>query len=275
MCVIFITNLRKLLINSIVCIEYLNIKNVNYVLYFDLLIIMETINERIERIVRYFAKTRKEFAAKVGKSNQWVTNITSPNFPVGKKTILSITEAYPEINPEWLALGIGEMLLSSVKNMNTLRNEVIPIPEDHYMMVEYADLRASAGILGGADVSQLPETRTRLLPKEYSKGGFLVVGVDGDSMDDGTKRSLCNGDEVLIHEKKDCKLEDLPIKKSLFVITTREGNVLKQIAEVNTEKKYITCHSFNPTYEDFQINFDDIYQIFIVCKITQKQISLI
>ena len=96
-------------------------------------------------------------------------------------------------------------------------------------------------------------------------------------MDDGTKRSLSDGDEVLIKEKHDYKINELPIKKTLFVITTREGNVLKQIAEVNMEERYILCRSFNPDprYEDFKIGFDEIYQIFIVCKRTQSQISLI
>lgn len=81
------------------------------------------------------------------------------------------------------------------------------------MMVEYVDLRASAGRLGGADVSQLPETHRRLVPREFDNGGFLIVRVDGDSMDDGTKRSLSDGDEVLIKERIDCKIDELPIKK--------------------------------------------------------------
>jgi len=142
------------------------------------------------------------------------------------------------------------------------------------MMVEYVDLRASAGRLGGTPVEQLPETHKRLVPKEYSNGGYLVIRVDGDSMDDGTKRSLSDGDEILVKEKKLGILDDLPIRKTLFVITSLDGNVLKQITEINKEEGYIICHSFNPSYEDYRIRFDDIYQIFVVCKIVQKQISL-
>lgn len=155
------------------------------------------------------------------------------------------------------------------------RNEIIPVPENDYIMVEYVDLRVSAGILGGSDIDQLPDTHKRLVPREYKNGGFLVVRVDGDSMYDGSSRSLADGDEVLVYEKKGCSFDELPIRKTLFVITSREGNVLKQIIDVNMEDQYITCHSFNPHYDDFRIKFIDIYQIFVVCKITQKQISLI
>lgn len=154
------------------------------------------------------------------------------------------------------------------------RSEVIPVPEGDYMMVEYVDLRASAGLLGVGDVTQLPDTHKRLVPKEYAKGGFLVVRVDGDSMDDGTKKSLSDGDEVLIYEHVDNHIENLPIRKTLFVITTLNGNVLKQIKEINKEEGYILCHSFNQGYEDFKIKFEDVCQIFIVCKVVNKQISL-
>ena len=164
---------------------------------------------------------------------------------------------------------------SMLKENKPKWNEVTPVSEGDYMMVEYVDLRASAGRLGVGDVTLLPETHKRLVPKEFSNGKFLVVGIDGDSMNDGTSRSLNDGDEVLIYQHEGGILDPLPIRKTLFVITTRDGNVLKQIKEINEEEKYILCHSFNPKYEDFKIPFDDIYQIFIVCKIVQKQISLI
>jgi hypothetical protein len=41
----------------------------------------------------------------------------------------------------------------------------------------------------------------RPVPKEYLNGGYLVIRVDGDSMDDGTKRPLSDGDELLVKEK--------------------------------------------------------------------------
>lgn len=93
-------------------------------------------------------------------------------------------------------------------------------------------------------------------------------------MDDGTKRPLSDGDELLVKEKKLGILDELPIRETLFVITSLDGNVLKQITEVNKEERYILCHSFNPSYEDYKIRFDNIYQIFVVCKVVQKQISL-
>lgn len=154
------------------------------------------------------------------------------------------------------------------------KTNITPVEEGNYMMVEYADLRASAGRLGVGDVELLPETHKRLVPKEFDNGNFLIVRVDGDSMDNNSRISLCDGDEVLICERQNYKINELPIRNSLFVITTQDGNVLKQIAEVNMEEEYIVCRSFNPSpmYSDFKIYFRDIFQIFIVCKVTNRQI---
>lgn len=226
----------------------------------------------LNKLLDYLKLNAKQFSESLGfERADRVYNVL--NFKNGVSSSLAkiINDHYPYINYDWLLTGDGEML----KESNPQYNEVTPVPEGDYMMVEYVDLRASAGRLGVGDVSQLPDTHKRLVPKEYAKGGFLVVRIDGDSMDDGSKRSLSDGDEVLIYEHVDNHIENLPIRKTLFVITTLNGNVLKQIKEINKEESYILCHSFNPDYEDFKIKFEDVCQIFIVCKVVQKQISLI
>lgn len=227
-----------------------------------------SVKSRMKHFLSHIGISEGVFESKCGLGNGWVSNIGDSIRISTQKKILNV---YQDLNITWLLTGEGSMLKSDKPKYN----EVTPIPEGEYMMVEYADLRASAGKLGVGDVELLPDTHKRLVPKEYANGKFLVVGVDGDSMNDGTSRSLGDGDEILICQHEVGIMDALPIKKRLFVITTLDGNVLKQITEVNREEGYIVCHSFNPAYEDFRINFDDICQIFIVYKIVQKQISLI
>lgn len=231
---------------------------------------MDDIQLRIRKFIEGEGLTFSEFAKKIGTHQSSLSRALADGNKVGDATLNKISIAFG-MNKRWLLTGEGSML----KEEKPFVNEVTSRPTSDYMMVEYADLRAAAGRIGGGDVSQLPETHRRLVPKEFNNGKFLVVRVDGDSMDDGSKRSLSDGDEVLIKEKTEDKWFDLPIKKTLFVITSREGNVLKQIKEINKDEKYILCHSFNPAYEDFEIFFEDIFQIFIVCKVVQRQISLI
>lgn len=224
---------------------------------------MSEIKDRIQKILDYYGISQAEFAKRANLSTGYANN---PGKTVTVGTREKISNAFPEINMVWFQTGVGKM--------TTELQEVVPVPEDAYMMAEFAILNGKGGRLGGADVANLPETQTRLVPREYEKGKYLVVKITGNSMNDGTDRSISDGDDILIRELEPDEWDDLPIRTRLFVITSREGNVIKQITEVNKEDGYIMCHSFNSSYEDFKISFSDIYQIFVVYKIVQKQITL-
>lgn len=208
---------------------------------------------------------------------------------VTHQLIEEIVTTFPDINKEWITDNKGAMFLSD----NTLINgkdinhtigiikskngteEVSPVAEQNYMIVEYADLAVSAGMLGGdfseAFVESLPETHKRLIPREYNEGNYLVVRVNGDSMDDGSKRSLSDDDEILIRLWTD-GIDTLPIRSKLFVLTTRSGHIVKQIIKIDHKKKQITCHSFNPLYPDQIVDFDEVIQLFTVEKIVNSKI---
>ena len=208
---------------------------------------------------------------------------------VTHELIQEIASTFPDINKEWITDNKGTMFLSD----NTLINgkdlnhsisklkskngteEVSPVAEQNYMIVEYADLAVSAGMLGGdfseAFVESLPETHKRLIPREYNEGNYLVVRVNGDSMDDGSKRSLSDDDEILIRLWTD-GIDTLPIRSKLFVLTTRSGHIVKQIIKIDHKKKQITCHSFNPLYPDQIVDFDEVIQLFTVEKIVNSKI---
>lgn len=184
------------------------------------------------------------------------------------KCLMSI---YPDLDYIWLTTGKGEMRKSS-KQPN-LPNTVTAVPEEDYMMVEYIDLSTNAGFLGGGftDVD-LDEKKTRLVPREYDKGSYLVVRISGDSMDDGTSRSLKDGDEILIRLWQE-NHQFLPIKSRLFVINTNDGSVVKQILSIDHKEKCVTLHSFNSLFEDYEVYFDDIIQVFTVEKIVSSKIK--
>lgn len=229
-----------------------------------------SVGTRIERAMIHRGHNNNSLSKLIGihasTVKNWITNTTTPD-----TLKLDILCEKLDISKDWLLTGEGEML----KNEKKFISEVSPRDESDYMMVEYVDLRASAGRLGVGNVEILPDTHRRLVPKEYATGKFLVVRVDGDSMDDGSKRSLSDGDEILIYLNEDGINGGLAIRKTVFVITTQDGNILKQITRINKEEGYIVCHSFNSAYPDFKINFEDIFQIFTVCKVVNRQISLI
>ena len=231
------------------------------------------------RITKDQQQAFKQYEALLSQGETIVTN----------ELIEEITDTFPNINKEWLLSNKGAMFLSdnalingrdlnhSISKLKSKNGteEVSPLAEQNYMIVEYADLAVSAGMLGGdfseAFVESLPETHKRLIPREYNEGNYLVVRVNGDSMDDGSKRSLSDDDEILIRLWTD-PIDTLPIRSKLFVLTTRSGHIVKQITKIDHKKQQFTCHSFNPLYPDQIVDFDEVIQLFTVEKIVNSKI---
>lgn len=194
---------------------------------------------------------------------------------ISKKFAEEINQIFPKYSVDEILSGkFSESLLKQgigVTDKSKPLDSVTPIPNENYMWVEYADLSAAAGQLGGSDIDTLPETKKRLVPREYENGEYLVIRVDGDSMDDGSKYSIPDGTEILIKKYYLSNGDKLPIRNNLFVINAREGKALKQIVEHNTEEGYIICHSYNSDFKDYKIQMEDILEIFIYRKIVSSR----
>ena len=225
------------------------------------------LKDRLLEFIKHNNMSVREFERYCGFSNG-VVGALKDNLAKGRRKV--IVEKFPTLNLYWLLTGEGEMLKEEKKYIE----EVSPIPYDNYMEVEYADLSTVAGRLGGYNPATLPEMKRRLIPKEFDRGNYLVVRVDGDSMDDGTSISIPDGTEILIKEYHLQKGEKLPIRGNLFVIVSTEGTVFKQIIEHNTEEGYIVCHSYNQKYSDYRINLSEVLQIFIYRKIVSFRPSI-
>ena len=225
------------------------------------------INTYLKTAFEKLNKKQSEIIKDLGVSQAYVSALMNGKKRVGKEMAKKISQLYGFDEGSILT---GEMLKEEKKYIE----EVSPIPYDNYMEVEYADLSTVAGRLGGYNPATLPEMKRRLIPKEFDRGNYLVVRVDGDSMDDGTSISIPDGTEILIKEYHLEKGEKLPIRGNLFVIVSTEGTVFKQIIEHNTEEGYIICHSYNQKYSDYKINLSEVLQIFIYRKIVSFRPSI-
>ena len=108
-----------------------------------------TVKERLMMFLRYENIGQNAFEKRVGWSTGYINNVKSS---IGADKIASLIKEYPLLNLEWLLTGEGEMIKQPI------RNEVEAVPEEKYIMAEYADLRSFAGRLGGSDIEPLPST---------------------------------------------------------------------------------------------------------------------
>ncbi len=159
----------------------------------------------------------------------------------------------------------------------TGKSHITPVDEDSFMEVPVLTILAQAGYLrSNADTEYLKGLEKMLVPKEYDKGKYIVVEINGDSMDDGTRRALCEGDKLLIKELDRSHWRNkLHYRKNLFVVCTKEdGVVCKEITDHNVENGTILCHSWNSIYTDYSVNLIDVLQLFYVKKIVERRINL-
>lgn len=236
-----------------------------------------SVKERLKDYIRHRGVKTNAFEKVIGASNGFVNSIRQSIAP---EKLGQITKNYSDLNIEWLLTGEGEMIKMEGKTLFgknyqvdkmgnvseiQMKDSVTPLADESHMEVEYRDLSVAAGPLSRADV-MVPK-KTLLVPKEYDRGEYLVVRVDGPSMDDGSIYSIPNGANILIKRYYLDNGDSLPIRDNLFVIDAKDGQALKQITEHNTDQGYITCHSYNKEFKDYNIPLEDVLAFYVFRKI--------
>lgn len=201
--------------------------------------------------------------------------ITTNNYAGIDASDVNIGKALDQMAEYRRLLSKAEGKLSEQQDLppyrKTVGDEVTVIPLDDYAEVAFFDLSATAGLPSG-DPQTSGTAETRLVPKQYAGEGNYVVRISGDSMDDGTSRSICHGDEVIVQREIFDSVNGLPIRSKLFIVDTLDGAVLKQITEINRTEGYVSVHSFNTLYKDYNIPLSEIRGFYAVKCFSHKPI---
>lgn len=154
----------------------------------------------------------------------------------------------------------------------------IPVGDRNFINVPIVPIYAHAGYLhsyGDMEYMESLPTMPVLTDRNF-KGNYMIFEVNGDSMDDGSSRSLSSGDKVLAREiRQDLWINKLHINSWYFIIVHRtEGILVKQILAHDVERGEIVCHSLNPIFEDFTVNLRDVSQLYNVVSIVSREMHL-
>ncbi|MCD7973308.1 MAG: peptidase S24 [Candidatus Azobacteroides sp.] len=232
---------------------------------------MKTTSEVLRCVLEHEKLNANQLASRMGLSR------TQPLYDLlnGKIKRLSenyadkIIKAFPDFSRVWLLTGEGEMLRSAAQK------EAIMLESANIAMVPLVSQYAYAGYMGGfADTEYLETLPTIPVVADHElKGTYLSFEVKGDSMDDGSVESLCEGDILVCRQVKQELWQDkLHINKWDFVVVHRtEGVFIKRIIDHNTEKCEITIHSLNDMYSDKTYSLNDIAQLFNVVQVIRNR----
>jgi transcriptional regulator with XRE-family HTH domain len=129
--------------------------------------------------------------------------------------------------------------------------------------IQFVPVKAAAGYLAGyADPEFIDELNTFTLPM-LAPGQYRAFEIVGDSMLPTPSGSIIVGEKV----------EDINDVKNSFtyiVVSRNEGIVYKRMMKNNRAKNKYTLVSDNPTYQPYQVNGEDILEVWKAMMIIGK-----
>jgi transcriptional regulator with XRE-family HTH domain len=129
------------------------------------------------------------------------------------------------------------------QKMTAVSNEIHLVP-----------VKAAAGYLAGyADPEFIDELNTFTLPM-LASGNYRAFEIVGDSMMPTPSGS------IIVGEKVD-NVEDVKTNSTYIVVSRQEGIVYKRILKNNRAKNKWTLVSDNPTYQPYNVEVNDILEI--------------
>jgi len=224
---------------------------------------METVKYRLSLFLKHLGIGQAKFAELTGLSRGYVNNVGDS---IRADNLQKIKDKYPELSIVWLLTGTGNMLNGDEFN-------AAPKHIDLFQNIPLIPVHAYAGYSSGfGDLEYMENLPTIpvIVDKNY-RGKYRCFEIDGDSMDDGSRGSICDKDIVLCREvKRDLWRNKLHINDWNFILVTKEGILAKRIIAHNIELGIVKCHSLNSIYEDFEIGLNDVYELYNIVKIVDR-----
>lgn len=225
-----------------------------------------TINSRIEKIkIHYFGENRgnhKKFIDKLGISSNTASNWMKDGYSIGRGVINQITDAFPEINANWLLTGEGAMLKEGLTQESiTIQNtEGVPY---------FEDIESTGGIVVGK-AGQGSEIPSFYINYEHFNDCTAYIQHVGDSM----YPKYCSGEIIAL--KRVFNFNIILWGEAYLIVTNSNANDLRTVKLLfpDEDPSKLILRSSNPNFKgDTPVNKKDIISLFLVKgKITRNQL---
>lgn len=192
------------------------------------------VKERLIQFIEYKKLSIKEFQKSIDVSVSYVTNISQS---IGAVILRRIIEVYPDLNPDWLIKGEGDMI-KKMEDSALNGKTILVLPTS-----------AQGGRLTDFVTSIYAQDCERMV-SPIDDADFAIP-VTGDSM----APEYPNGSRVLIKKINEKAFIDWG---RTFVLDTCNGTVIKNIYPGSTER-CVKCVSINERFPEFEVQYSDVY----------------
>lgn len=201
-----------------------------------------TTKQRILQFIDYQGISKQYFFERTGLK-RGLLDADKLDSSISDIYLAKILARYPELNPEWLLTGGGDMILS--EGVAKLRAGIPLIPID-----------ALAGWGEGESQVMPYDVKHYHVPEFNEQKVDFLISVKGDSM----YPKYQTGDIVAC---KKLPLDTFFQWNKVYVLDTVQGAMLKRVKK-SDKQGYITCVSENTAYEPFDLALTDTNALAIV-----------
>jgi transcriptional regulator with XRE-family HTH domain len=172
-----------------------------------------------------------------------------------------------EIIADMFKLSLDDLLrkdLSSSGEGYLAKRRQLKMATTERNLIHFVPVKAAAGYLAGyADSEFIDELNTFTLPM-LSGGHYRAFEIIGDSMLPTPSGS------IIVGEKVEGGVEDVKNDMAYIVVSRSEGIVYKRIVKNNKFKNKLTLVSDNPSYQPYQINAEDVLELWLAQNVISK-----
>lgn len=234
----------------------------------------EEFYKRLEAFFNHTNLGNNAFGKKIGESGAQVSYMIKSKTNFGVDKVLKIVNAFPDLNPDWLLRGAGEMILSEGNLKGKLKGNLSALSEpfqpygkpalvtvdeggnDNIVMV---DVKAAAGYTENLQTpvffKELPAFK--LPGGRFRNGTFRGFEVENDSMQD----TLFAGNWVIGRQVTDMKEI---LEGYIHVVVGLKEIVIKRILNRIKERNKFVLLSDNDAYRPKEIDADDVQELWLV-----------
>ena len=216
------------------------------------------LKERLLQFIKSQGLSVSAFESKVGLSNG---SVSRTNDNIRRRTVESITTAFPQLNETWLLTGEGEMLKQSADEIREFTDDELDelrseIEAGRASVVPLIPASAFAGFVNGISPESIKREQCELITSPVA-GAEYAIPITGDSMEPDYP------DGSLAYIKRINEQAFIPWGH-VVILDTENGAFIKRILPDEKDQRYVWAHSINPDYPPIHIPKSSIFRIFRV-----------
>lgn len=218
-------------------------------------------NEIGDVLKKYFENqgiTQVQIAQRLGVGKNYINNLLTGRSKFGKVQAQKWQDEFG-FSATWLLTGYGAMMLKP----ETEKGKEQTSEENDFKLLPLINIDSVGGMHSDNEITDTAQYTERMVPFPEAREGDIAIYESGDSM----APSIVKGSIMQIRRVE--RWQEYFGYGQIYVIELMDGRrITKKICKSKEDaKKFVLCHSFNPTVDDEELPREMIKEVWKVVQV--------